>query len=205
MKNTVLLTILLASALLFACLPSTRNGETQVSGDQWIQDLYCEFPCYQGISPDEIEFRNALPILQEAGFQIISQSENYIEFHPNENITGSVNKATDGSISFIVLVVMRQNVLVEDVIRAIGSPTEVELRPGIENSRCGAYILFAEKGTILELSLENLNKPGCQVSINSESKIFRIVLIKSYFDEYLSHLSPGLLSRGEWKGYGIYP
>ena len=205
MKNTMLLMILLACGLLLACEPSARIEKTPVQGSRWVQDLDCEFPCYQGISPDETEFRNVLPILQKEGFQIISRSESNIEFHPNENMTGSVNKAADGSVGFIVLIVMRQNVLVEDVIRAIGLPTEVELRPGIENDRCGVYILFADKGTILELSLENQSKSDCQVSISSDSQVFRIVLARSYFDEYLNRLSPALLSRGKWTGYRTYP
>jgi len=67
--------------------------------------------------------------------------------------------------------------------------------------------VFPNHGTILDLYLENNSRDPstCEIDVNSDSQIIRIILLGIYFEESELWKHYSYLGYVEWKGYGEYP
>ena len=206
MKNRNLLVIalvllgLLAIAVLFY-KSTTATGDNLLSKEQ-----VCDFPCWQQITPQETNFAEALSKMREKDL-IIFADENEIEVQIND-VSGFVNRSSDGKVGFIVLYVKYQAARLSDVVQLIGAPEKMLIGPKPSPSdHCHVHLLFPKNGTIVELYPKNKNKDkfSCRVSISPESRVFRIVLLgyDLYDNDYWkrSYENSEFI---EWNGYGTY-
>ena len=209
--NKPLVVISILFVLLNSCVKAVDNSETQPVNKQWLQNLVCTFPCWQHITPQETNFEDVVPILQDAKITVHSITEDEISFVFEETIYGSVHKASDGTVDHIILDVHDEKLSVGDLAEVIGTPERISLVRAPYTSDCEASLLYPDQGTILDVYLENdsksKNKLNCQVDITSDSEVFRIILISSKLDnsEFWKRSSYSSLDYMEWKGYGTYP
>ena len=206
--RNALASILLLAVLLSACTV-TANNKNPPTDKKWLHNLVCNFPCWQNITPQETSFDDVLPILQKENIGIDFIGTDVISFQFN-NLSGSAYKAMDGKVSFIVLAVIGQKISLGDIVQITGYPEQVAfgLNP-FDTSKCNASAVFQNSGTILDFYLENENRSGskCQINFNSDSLVFRIVLIGRDFNQsmFWKNSSYSNLDYIEWKGYGEYP
>lgn len=215
MKTYTSVSLLILSALfvlLSSCTKAMDNFDTQLVNKQWLQNPVCAFPCWQNITPQETNFEDVIPILQDAKVDIDFIDEDSVSLLFEETISGSVTKASDGVVDHIILDVHDDKLTITDLEQIIGTPEKVALTWELYTSDCMGRLLYPDSGTIIDVAyLENnsrsRDKLDCQVDITSDSKIFRIVLIGSKFDSSeLWKKSPySNLDYMEWKGYGTYP
>jgi hypothetical protein len=95
-------------------------------------------------------------------------------------------------------------------MQILGSPGKIASVPNPihRDPQCGVDIVFPNHGTVLELYLENNSRDPstCEIDVNSDSQIFRIMLIGNCDgSEFWKHSSYADLDYVEWKGYDEYP
>lgn len=209
--NKPLLIISVLFALLYSCTRAADDSEIQRANNQWLQNLVCAFPCWQNITPNETKFEDVVSILQDEKITVQSVTEDEISFVFEESIYGSVSKASDGSVDNIILSVPYEKLTLGDLEQIIGVPAGVSLVRDY-TADCIADLLYPDIGTIIEIAgLENDSKSkdilDCQTNLNSDSEIYRIVLVSNNLDnsEFWKASSYSSLKYMKWKGYGTYP
>jgi len=209
--NKPMLVISVLFVLLHSCVKTVDNSGTQSVNKQWLQNLACTFPCWQYITPQETNFEDVLSILQDAKIKVDFVDEDDISFLFEGTISGSVSKASDGTVDHIILDIHGEKLSVDDLAQVIGTPERISLTYEGYTSDCRAALLYPSSGAILDVYLENDSKSknilDCQVDLTSDSQIFRIVLISSKLNnsEFWKRSSYSGLNYMEWKGYGEYP
>lgn len=195
--KTILVSIILITSLLFSCR-NTSNSIDRSLSKKWLNDLVCEFPCWQYITPLNTSFEDATSILQQdQDIQVDFIGKDDVSFQ-STNFLGSIDKTPDGRVKSIVLSI--KGLILGDVLDVIGLPENLVIAKDLNPERCLVSMMFPEKGTILDLYLKNnASGKGCQTEIKSDSEIFRILLVETnpshdYALEYI-----------EWEGYGNYP
>jgi len=203
-KVFVSLTVLLM--LLPSCTWGVKENRDQPADNKWLQSLVCQFPCWENIIPQKTIYEDAFSILRQASIEASFANEREISFHSQDNIYGSVSKATDGTVNTIILFVDQQKLRIEDVLQILGSPGKIALvQIPFDSAHCEADIVFPNHGTILELYLEdNGLENTCGIEVNADSQVYRVLLLgnidESEFWKYYANLD-----FMEWKGYGEYP
>lgn len=208
-----LISFLIVLLLLSSCKTTVTESVPQSTQSEWLKNLACDFPCWAEITPQKTSFEKVTTILQKGNIPITFENEKEISFQFQGNISGSVQRATNGTVDQIVLVIVDQKTTLGDIVQSIGQPEKVSIVTHyLDANKCNVVIVFEKKGTILEFSLENhsgnLNTTAdCQVDINMNSQVFRVIFIGNKINdsEFWRNASYSDLDYMEWKGYGKYP
>jgi hypothetical protein len=212
-------TIINSLLILLLFLGSCVNGETwvttQQSENKWLQDLACEFPCWQDVTPQKTEFDEVMSTLGEAKLAIAftSRTESEISFQFQSNIAGTIQRASNGTVNDIILGVRSENITLDDIVQLIDQPEKVHFGKNLyDGSKCSVSIVFQTRGVILDL-FPIVNRSGnisegrdCLIDIDKNSQVFRIVLIGDIDNsEYWKNTPYSELDYVDWRGFGTYP
>ena len=207
-----LISFLIVLLLLSSCKTTVTESVPQSTQSEWLKNLACDFPCWGKITPQLTDFNKVTSILREENIPITFENEKEISFQFQSNISGSVQRATNGTVDNIILIVVDQKTRLDDIVQVIGQPEKVSIVRDLYGNTCNVVMLFEKKGTILEFSLENhSDNPNtatdCQVDINMNSQVFRVIFIGNKINdsEFWRNASYSDLDYMEWKGYGKYP
>jgi hypothetical protein len=211
MKTKMLLLVVSVSlVILDSCTKIVGDSNTQNTNKEWLQNLACALPCWQKITPQETQFDDVSPILSSAGITVRNEEKDHISFLFEKTIPGSVYKASDGSVDFIVLYFEHEKLNIGDLEQVIGVPEKISFIriPGIRS--CQVNLLYPDQGIILEVNLENSSRGNdyldCQVEIAPENQVYHLILIgRNLTKSELWERAAALLSAEKWKGYGKYP
>lgn len=205
MKSRSVIAILLILLALLGIVSFIRQTYSVASDNFLSKDLICEFPCWQKVIPQETTFDDALAKLQ--GLNLVKfADQKEIDFQVND-VSGSINKSSDGKVGFIVLSVKNQATRLSDVVQRIGAPEKILMdNVPYPLEECYMFLMFPNNGTVVELYLRNKNgDQSCRVNITPESRVFRIVLLgyDLYNNEYWKRSFDGS-EFIDWNGYGTY-
>ncbi len=206
MRNRSLFVILLILLGLVVIVALFSKSNNTTGGNLLSKELVCDFPCWQEITPQETSFAEALSKMREKDL-VRFADENEIDFQVND-VSGSVNRSSDGKVGFIILYVKKQATSLSDVVQLIGAPEKMLMGRAIYSpDYCYIFLLFPKNGTVVEIYLQNSskNQSGCRVSIAPEGQVFRIVLLGHdlYNNAYWKR-SIEDSEYIEWRGYGTY-
>lgn len=212
MKTKMLLLVVsLSLVLLNSCVKVAGISTIQNTNKEWLQHLACELPCWQNITPQETKFADIVPILSGAGVTVSNEEEDHISFSFEKTIPGSVYKASDGSVDFIVLFFDHETLGIGDLEQVIDTPEKISFIRTPGPSSCQVNLLYPDRGVILQVSLENSSRSknsywDCQVEIAPENGISNLILIghDPNKNEHWKHVT-SMLTVTEWKGYSEYP
>jgi hypothetical protein len=155
-----------------------------------LQNLVCEFPCWQGITPQKTRFEDVTPILQKAKIHVLSVKDTEI-IAQFENTTLGIY-STNGMVDNIILFINHQGIRLGDIVQIIGLPEKITFSfdPFLKYS-CSVILIFPENGTILDLSLAKTDQTesNCQVKVDSDSPVSKIVLVGDPIDSRIRDIS----------------
>jgi hypothetical protein len=212
--NVVLIYFSVFAAFLNSCGNQNMPLPTQPVENQWLKDLTCSLPCWQQIIPQETSFDDVLAVLDEANTPVVFTgiSANEISFQFQDNSSGTIQNGTSGMVDSIILGVYDQQITLGDIVQIVGGPEQIYVIKGpYDGDKCSVVIAFQKSGVVLDLvpvenRAEHTDKSkGCQVSIDANSVVFRIILIGHFNDsEFWKNSSYSSLDYVDWKGYGAY-
>lgn len=205
-KVFVSLTVLLM--LLPSCTKGVKENGDEPTNNEWLQSLVCQFPCWENITPQKTLYEDAFSILRQGGIEASVSSETKISFQTQDDISGSIFKSTAGTVDSTILDVFEQKLRLDDIVQILGSPGKIGFVPNpIDWVHCGVELVFPNRGTVLELYLENTGPEStCEIDVNADSQISRIMLIGNFDEsEFWKQSSYDDWDYVEWKGYGGYP
>jgi len=205
MKSRRLIAILLILLALLAIVSFLRQINSAADDNILSKYLICDFPCWQQVTPQETTFDDALAKMQEMNLvKYADQKE--IDFQIND-VSGSINRSSDGKVGFIVLSVKNQAARLSDVVQLIGAPEKMLMgHVPYPLNECYMFLMFPKNGAVVELYLHNESRDqSCRVNLTPQSQVFRIVLLG--YDLYHNDYWKRSFEESEfvdWNGYGIY-
>jgi hypothetical protein len=204
MKRLLLLLVIVS---LLESVISCAKQEITISHEaskRWLEDLTCQFPCWENIIPQETKYADIVPLLKKKGMEITFADEEGISFR-KDKITGTIDRNSTGSVDVISLAVMNQGIALEDIIQYMGLPAKVIIYHCDPNNKCSIVLPYPDKETILELYLKDIGKQKTQIDLQADSQVLHIKLIGRDVYEYLKFDSSAIAGESIWKGYRIYP
>lgn len=212
--NTKMIYFSILLLILNSCANIETKTATQATEKQWLLNLACAFPCWQQITPQTTNFNDTVSILGKANIPITvtGRTENEISFQFQNNISGIIQSTTNGTVNNIILDLYYQKVTLDDILQILGQPEKVRIGKSLyDGDKCSVLIVFQKKGILLDLFPHSNHADyvsevtDCQVDVDMNSQIFRIVLIGNInTSEFWRSASYSGLDYIEWKGYGTY-
>jgi hypothetical protein len=171
---------------------------------QWLEQLTCQFPCWENINPQETKNSDVVPMLKEKGIDVTFAGDEGISFQKNK-VTGTIDHNPEGFVDVISLTVTDQRIALDDIVQTMGPPAEVIIYYCDPDNKCSIALPYPDQETILELYLKDVGKEKTQIELQAESQVRRIKLIGRDVHEYLKSDSSAIVGESAWHGYGIYP
>lgn len=190
-------------------LPSPTPTKSKFYYDwksDWLNSRTCAPPCWEGITPGQTSFQEAMEILTNmpsarsttptgTGVQWEGKGQSYYGNAALENESSRI-------LYLFIRFNLKQNISLEEALSVFGDPLYVH-PDACAHGRCEVYVIYPESG--LALMTTSISTHDDTVMIDRSSEVQGIKFFIPGIDNYLK-LVPSLgYEVRKWEGYGTYP
>jgi len=216
-KLFLLMTCGMLAVIGVACKSPTIISTSQLSTPEtssiwwttWLTQPTCKVPCWQGITLGVTTKDEAVAILKEMPYTIITYNvRDAVEWDFETNQTGGWLRTENGIVTSIVLGSTYDSLTLETVVTSYGYPNFV-VPEDCRDGMCSTILVYSDIGMWLDAFAENKgwNSDTIKVEILPDTIVNRVTFtgqgMEKFKQSYLtSEYNTPIM---DWKEYGNYP
>lgn len=165
--------------------------------------ISCQFPCWQGITPNKTTLESVREIANKS-YEKIHDSSDYIEFRQDQFMQTYVEIGNSGIVQMMQIKLYDYSLSLKDFFLELGQPDGIWVHNIINTDYCVFDLMYVNLGVVIETARPENENTGQYCFVNVNDAVY-IDVINIYGENFPNtfYIKDGRFLN--WEGYKKYP